>query len=167
MAKMEKVRQPQHLQHVLFNMIKNKLNRAFTLIELLVVISIIGILVAVSIFGLSGARESSRDARRKSDLELVRSGLELYKADCNAYPASLPVAGTALNGTGTPSTCAVANTYISAMPTDPIAARLYDYVVVGSGYDLYAALEQQGLPNLTGANISCGTPSCNYKISNP
>lgn len=168
MVRMEKVLQPQHLQHVQFNMIKNKLNTGFTLIELLVVISIIGILVAVSIFGLSGARESSRDARRKSDLELVRSGLELYKADCNAYPASLTFDGVwDLVGTGTPATCAATNTYISNVPTDPIAARLYDYVVVGSGYDLYAALEQQGLPNLTGAGISCGTPSCNYKISNP
>ena len=65
-----------------------RIKKGFTLIELLVVISIIGILIAVSIFGLSGARESARDARRKSDLELIRSGLELYRADCNAYPTT-------------------------------------------------------------------------------
>jgi len=147
----------------------NMYKKGFTLIELLVVISIIGILVAVSIFGLSGARESSRDARRKSDLELVRSGLELYKADCNAYPAALTFDG-AWDLVGNPalsSSCLATNYYITNVPSDPIAGRLYDYVVVGSGYDLYAALEQQGLSNLTGAGISCGTPSCNYKISNP
>lgn len=149
----------------------NMYKKGFTLIELLVVISIIGILVAVSIFGLSGARESSRDARRKSDLELVRSGLELYKADCNTYPASLPAAGSALVGTGTPSTCAVANTYISAMPADPIASsRYYRYLVVGSGYYLCSALEQQGLSTTTicGSPTSiCGGSGCNYSISNP
>lgn len=145
------------------------MKKGFTLIELLVVISIIGILVAVSIFGLSGARESSRDARRKSDLELVRSGLELYKADCNSYPASLTFDGTwdLVGNPALSSSCLVTNYYITNVPSDPIAARLYDYVVVGSGYDLYASLEQSGLSNLTGPNISCGTPSCNYKISNP
>jgi general secretion pathway protein G len=153
-------------------MIKNKLNHAFTLIELLVVISIIGILVAVSIFGLSGARESSRDARRKSDLELVRSGLELYKADCNAYPASLPVAGSALVGNpALASTCLATNTYISAMPADPIASsRYYRYLVVGSGYYLCSSLEQQGLSTTTicGSPTSiCGGSGCNYSISNP
>ena len=75
-----------------------KIYKAFTLIELLVVISIIGILIAISIFGLSGARESARDARRKSDLELIRSGLELYKADCNTYPGSITF-GNSLIGT--------------------------------------------------------------------
>ncbi len=140
----------------------------FTLIELLVVISIIGILVAVSIFGLSGARESSRDARRKTDLELIRSGLELYKADCNAYPASVPAAGSALAGTGTPPTCSVANIYISAVPADPIvASKSYRYATTASGYEICASLEQQGLSTVTcGGSSNCGT-SCNYKITNP
>ena len=86
----------------------------FTLIELLVVISIIGILVGVSIFGLSGARESARDARRKSDLELIKSGLELYRADCNRYPASLPAAGSNLVGSTPPTACMATNIYIGS-----------------------------------------------------
>ena len=88
--------------------------KGFTLIELLVVVSIIGILIALSIFGLQGARESSRDARRKADLETIRSGLEIYKADCNDYPpASKVVGGSPLVGDGSPTSCAVTNTYIS------------------------------------------------------
>ena len=148
--------------------ISNKqINKAFTLIELLVVISIIGVLVAVSIFGLSGARESARDARRKSDLELIKGGLEIYKADCNAYPATIPTAGSALVGTGTPTSCAIANTYISARPGDPIAAtKNYVYQVSGSGYNLCASLEQQGLATIN-CGASCGSTACNYKITNP
>ncbi|MCK4588676.1 prepilin-type N-terminal cleavage/methylation domain-containing protein, partial [Candidatus Woesebacteria bacterium] len=62
------------------------MKKGFTLIELLVVISIIGILLALSIFGLQGARKSARDSKRKADIELIRSGIEIYKADCNVYP---------------------------------------------------------------------------------
>lgn len=146
----------------------NKVSQAFTLIELLVVISIIGVLAAVSIFGLSGARESARDARRKSDLELVKAGLELYRADCNVYPSAITFDGSwDLVGTGTPTACAVSNTYITDVPDDPIAAsRDYDYRTVGNGYELYASLERQGLTTLTAPTIFCGT-SCNYMVTNP
>ena len=139
------------------------LNRGFTLIELLVVISIIGILIAMSIFGLSGAREAARDARRKSDLQLIQSGLEIYKADCNAYPATL---AASLVGSGTPSTCAVANTYISLLPSDPITTNSYRYATTASGYEICASLEQ-GTGTVTCAGSSnCGT-TCNYKVTNP
>jgi general secretion pathway protein G len=156
-------------------MLKNKyqkslvltISKGFTLIELLVVISIIGVLAAVSIFGLSGARESARDARRKSDLELIKSGLELYRADCNVYPSSITFDGNwDLIGTGTPTSCAIANTYITDVPTDPIpASRSYRYETTTSGYYLYAGLEQQGLSNYTGK--TCGSVTCNHRISNP
>ncbi|HCR35779.1 hypothetical protein A2130_00650 [Candidatus Woesebacteria bacterium GWC2_33_12] len=141
-----------------------KIYKAFTLIELLVVISIIGILIAISIFGLSGARESARDARRKSDLELIRSGLELYKADCNTYPGSITF-GNSLIGSGTPTSCAVANTYISLIPADPVAGKNYVYQVSGSEYNLCASLEQGGTTINCGS--SCGSLACNYKVTNP
>jgi len=140
--------------------------KAFTLIELLVVISIIGVIVAVSIFGLAGARESSRDARRKSDLELIRSGLELYRADCNVYPSSLTFGGN-LVGSGSPTSCSASNTYISLIPQDPISAiRNYRYSVSGSGYELCASLEQGSGSVTCGGSSNCGT-TCNYKVTNP
>ncbi|AKM83452.1 hypothetical protein A2422_01095 [Candidatus Woesebacteria bacterium RIFOXYC1_FULL_31_51] len=147
---------------------KRIVNDAFTLIELLVVISIIGILVAVSVFGLAGARESSRDARRKADLELIRSGLELYEADCNAYPATAKiVSGSALKGSPPPTICSASNTYISAVPADPITGRSYRYATTASGYEICASLEQSGLSAITcGGSSNCGT-SCNYKVTNP
>ena len=151
--------------------ISNKQIKAFTLIELLVVISIIGVLVAVSIFGLSGARESARDARRKSDLELIKGGLEIYKADCNAYPATQTAVGANLVGTTPPTSCAATNTYITGYPADPIpATRSYKYVVSGTtSYSLCAFLENAPSPamDVTGCG-ACGTAgNCNYKITNP
>src|SRR5689334_22004949 len=90
-------------------------NSGFTLIELLVVISIIAILVGLSIFGLQGARESSRDAKRKADLEQIRSGIEIYRADCNTYPVgsgnASSVLGSALMGDDSSTSCASTNTY--------------------------------------------------------
>lgn len=164
MEKQEKVQQHQQQVHVLFKNMK----KGFTLIELLVVISIIGVLVAVSIFGLSGARESSRDARRKGDLEMIRAGLELYRADCNVYPATNILSGTSLVGTGTPTSCAIANTYISAVPVDPIpASRTYKYTSVGTSYILCAALENAPSPAMDVTGCGSCTVACNYKITNP
>ncbi len=135
--------------------------KGFTLIELLVVISIIGILVGLSIFGLQSARESSRDARRKADLELIRSGLEIYKADCGVYPAVLssPLMGTETVG----NTCLTTTTYIAEVPTDPLPASSYFYSTTGVVYELCAALEGDSSDTCSG---SCGE-TCNYQVVNP
>lgn len=139
--------------------------RGFTLIELLVVISIIGVLIGLSIFGLQGARQSSRDSQRKADLELIRSGLEIYKSDCQEYPTTL---SSSLVGTDAPpSTCSTSNTYISKIPTDPqTPTRIYYYSSTGTIYTLCTSLEQvSGGGGVTGCG-SCGT-TCNYKVTNP
>lgn len=151
---------------------KNNINRrtesAFTLIELLVVISILGILLALSVFGLQGARESSRDGKRKTDLEQIRSGIEIYRADCDGYPTSLPAAGAALVGSGTKSTCPSSNVYISSMPADPVPlTHSYLYSSNGSTYEICASLEQGEGAVTCGGNSNCGGSTCNYKVVNP
>lgn len=135
--------------------------KGFTLIELLVVISIIGILVGLSIFGLQSARESSRNSRRKADIELIRSGIEIYKADCGSYPLAL---GTSLSGSETTgNTCLTSTVYIAEVPTDPLPSRLYYYSSDGVVYELCAALEEGGTDTCSG---SCGE-TCNYQVVNP
>jgi prepilin-type N-terminal cleavage/methylation domain-containing protein len=141
----------------------------FTLIELLVVISIIGILIGLSIFGLQGAREASRDAKRKADLEEIRSGLELYKSDCNVYPltGNVPSGSPLVGPTGSITGC-LGNTYINLIPSDPVTGRTYIYYSAdGLTYQLCASLEQ-GTGSVTcGATSTCGTGTCNYKVTNP
>lgn len=162
---------------------KKNIFDGFTLIELLVVISIIGILMGLSIFGLQGARTASRDAKRKTDLELVRSGLEIYKSDCNMYPVSnsaayvstvLATSGNSLTGDNVSSpACKSTNVYISQLPADPTATTgQYVYWSDGKTYELCSTLEKpQGSPPvalLCGASSTCGdTSTCYYKVTNP
>lgn len=58
----------------------------FTLIELLVVVAIIGLLAAVVMVSLSSARVKSRDARRLSDIQQIKSGLDIYYNLATGYP---------------------------------------------------------------------------------
>lgn len=92
--------------------------KGFTLIELLVVIAIIGILSAIGLVSLNGAREKARDAQRKSDLAQIRTALTLYYDDHNsAYPSVTNViqsdaVGTSLSGKMVPA-------YLNRMPAAP------------------------------------------------
>jgi type II secretion system protein G len=147
----------------------HKMKKGFTLIELLVVISIIGILIALSMFGLQGAREASRDTKRKSDLEAIRSAIELYKADCNTYPTTPPDEGESLLGPGLP-TCNSTETYLEKWPSDPLpATRNYYYSSNGTTYVVCAALEKSTgtVPSGCAAG-GCGDDAdCSYSVRNP
>ncbi len=65
---------------------KDSPRRGFTLIELLVVISIIGLLSSIVLVSVNSARKSSFDARRVSELNQIRTALELYHLDNGHYP---------------------------------------------------------------------------------
>jgi len=55
-------------------------HKSFTIIELLVVIAIIGLLAAIVLVGLKGARERAMDARRQSDLDQIRTAMHIFFA---------------------------------------------------------------------------------------
>ncbi len=141
-----------------------QVKKAFTLIELLIVISIIAILTGLSLFALAGSRESARDTIRKADLEAIRSAIEIFKADCNVYPSSLPEVGTQLVGTVALG-CSPANTniYMESIPGDPVGAVAYFYTnPTTTTYRLCAGLED---PGTVVACVGCAT--CNYEVRNP
>lgn len=62
-------------------------NKGFTLIELLVVIAILGILAALATVSFTGSQKQARDVRRKSDLKVYQTALEIYANKNNGlYP---------------------------------------------------------------------------------
>ena len=68
-----------------------KKQQAFTMIELLVSATIIILLTAAGLVSFSQAAISSRNAKRKADLETIRQALTLYKQDNSYYsPTTSP-----------------------------------------------------------------------------
>lgn len=148
---------------------KSNLN-AFTLIEMLIVMGIISVLAAVSLFALEGSRESARDARRRADLETIRSGLELYRSDCGEYPIPSRITpGSTLTGDGTAG-CPAANVYIQSIPGDPVVGRNYAYLSVSPfrTYRICAGLESETGAITACSSANCGTGvTCSYTVTNP
>lgn len=143
--------------------------KGFTLIELLVVISIIGLLSSIVLTSVNSARAKARDARRITDLNQIRTALELYFDangfypqsncgwDCNDYRLSYNSSWDALATDLAP--------YLPTLPKDPLnsggcppwraGCHTYSYGNVGRNsqrvqYDLTANLEDTSNPNRCG-----------------
>lgn len=120
---------------------------AFTLIELLVVIAIIGLLATISVLVLNGARAKSRDAKRVSDIQVMRAALEQHWLEQAAYPA----AATAINlGTGNAKALtsngfeavATGAVYLPLVPVGPRSNEYYVYSsTVSTGYAIQFTAE--------------------------
>lgn len=104
--------------------------RGFTLIELLVVIAIIGLLSAVILASMSGARAKGRDTKRVADIKQLQLALQLYYDQNSSYPP------TATDGTVTVALSALTTSnYISVLPVDPGpgSTNVYGYSGLPSG----------------------------------
>jgi prepilin-type N-terminal cleavage/methylation domain-containing protein len=103
-----------------------KKTKGFTLIELLVVVAIIGLLVSLISIGFGTARLKSRDARRLSDVQQVRSGLELYFAQGQGYPnTALWIPRTLISCNSQP---------MFTVPIDPSPVFTYTYASSGNSF---------------------------------
>jgi general secretion pathway protein G len=99
---------------------KSTNTQGFTFIELIIAIVIIGILSVMGISSYTNSLKASRDARRKVDIDSIRSALEQYKS--NDINSSYPQILTDLEGTKQGTT-----KYIS-LPVDPKTKSTDDYV---------------------------------------
>lgn len=158
------------------------MKKGFTLIEILITLSIIGLLATISIFGIAGARESARDAKRKADLQNIRSAFELYYSDCGQYPppvsSKVPTSITSGSYTSPPArpvSCpsnvspSVQNVYLTDVPNDPLGNVSYDYLRPSlSSYVLCAHLEGgETTADSACSGLTCANGVCNFSVSGP
>ena len=140
--------------------------RSFTLIELLIVTGIISTLIVFGFGYYSNYLKSSRDAKRKVDLDNIRIALEQFKSNysCSCYPVTL---GALVN-----------NNYLKSIPNDPIDIK-YDYKYLKlpssctntnmnycNNYVLGAYFEKNPPDNCTDyPDLFCGSGNpCNYCV---
>jgi len=119
---------------------------AFTLIEILVVTTIIGILTAAGATAYSMMGKTSRDARRKADLEQIRSALEMYRSNSTSSSYPTTAEGLAILSSGSPK-------YLETAITDPKTNAPYQYDSSGSDYTPSTKLEIGG--------VTCGASAPN------
>ncbi len=113
----------------------HKINQGFTLIELLVVVAIIGLLASVITVSLGNARLKSRDARRLTDIQQVKSGLDIYYTTGGGYPST--AVWNAAQSTGAALLCS-ATSALNKVPQDPynnsVPGYAYTYEQLGTSF---------------------------------
>ena len=128
----------------------------FTLMEILLVIAIIGLLAAIVMVGLSGARSKARDAKRLTDLQTIASTLEFYYDSTGHYPiATGQITECTHSGNWIPDGANYnwSTQYIATLPRDPAencsgsSPQTYSYQSSGNTYQLTTTLENPSPPS--------------------
>jgi prepilin-type N-terminal cleavage/methylation domain-containing protein len=134
---------------------KNK-KEGFTLIELIVSITIVAVITTLAMVNFGATNKKARDSRRASDLQKVAIALEMSRQVGGTYPTASGGLPTGLVAAG----------YLQVWPTDP---KSYSYVYAAPTsytYTLSAYMEDLGSTNMAPSG-SCGTVTCNFRITNP
>ena len=156
-----------------------KKQQGFTLIELLVVITIVMILGTLGFVSYGYASANARNAKRKSDIEQLRSVLEMYRADTGYYPDNGPTTEfTALSSGTNPGQALLDGGYIASLPADPKDNATHPYKILMSdnrgtpehyyGYCISAYTEGIGaLNNACGIVLPQVPVVYTYGVKNP
>lgn len=112
---------------------KHSSRGGFTLIEILLVISIIAVLSSIGMVSYMSAVRRSRDTKRISDIEQIRTALEMHRTDRGFYPDE---GGGSWAKASNLTSDLVTTNYMPAIPIDPKgdAFAPYKYIATeGSG----------------------------------
>lgn len=140
--------------------------KGFTLIELLIAVTIIAILTAVGMANFRTAAKKARDSRRMSELEQIRSALELYRSDAKTYPSAALFNNLSC---GDPLDFGT-NEYIKSIPCDPedkTNGNYYYFSDSAFSYELGALLELPPENNDNDCVSNTDTTVVNYCVTNP
>jgi prepilin-type N-terminal cleavage/methylation domain-containing protein len=125
--------------------------KGFTILEILVVVAIVGILGAVAIYSLGVSRASTRDAKRISDVSVIRAALTQYWLQKASFPESdkvdLGKPGTnadKLTGNGFVSKDVGAQpVFLLQVPFGAKSGEYYQYQGAKEGYSLRFMTERE------------------------
>lgn len=147
-----------------------KSNKGFSLLEMLIVMAIMGIILTVSTISYLTLQQKGRDAKRRTDIESLRTALEIYRSQNSAYPA---IAG---NNAWAPASnlnaSLVVPGYMQSIPTDPNQNATYPYMYKSwsswQRYCIEARFEQGSSVYQCVASVPPPTPGYyDYTIVNP
>jgi prepilin-type N-terminal cleavage/methylation domain-containing protein len=149
----------------------------FSLIELLVAIAVIATIIGLALPNFLGARARARDARRKAELNQLKTALQLYYNDYKIYPpaANGPgkvnyVAGCGADGdTLCPAACSVDfaaggtgcdTVYMTKFPAELGSIMFYYQTNSGADFCLKGSLE-----NASDSDIATSWTRCASKCT--
>jgi len=135
------------------------LRRGFSVLELLIVIAVVGIMAAVAVYSLSVTRASNRDAKRISDIAVLRASLSQHWLQKATYPQSEKVdlgrpgaQADKLTGNGFIAREVEASpVYMLQVPVGPKANEYYTYRGSSQGYSLRFVTERPSAYGAAGA----------------
>lgn len=147
--------------------------RGFSLIELLVAIAVIATIIGLALPNFLGARSRARDARRKGEMNNLKTALQLYYNDYKTFPLPGGSPPTGIAGCGAdgdlpcPATCSVDfaaggsgcdTVYMTKFPGELGTSMLY--FSDGTNYCLTDTLE-----NLSDSDLTTSYSRCNATCS--
>jgi Tfp pilus assembly protein PilE len=135
-----------------------KKSRSFSLFEILITVLLLSALIVTSYLAIPKLIEKAYDARRKADLNKIKTNLEIYYDFAKEFPATLPDCGQPLFYR--------TQILISSFPCDPVTKLPYYYQTKSGNtqsFRLYAILANSQDVSIAkvGCLGGCGS-DCNY-----